>query len=146
MDAFYMLVIIGGIILLGFLLVGWILVRGRRNRVSPASNPPDQTTPAPQNNSAPAPKETTTAVPSHRLDEGEHIAAPFAEQIEDQLHTLLQQNPDLAHHQVDLGTAADGSLEIWVDGQGYSSINQLPDDRLQLLFQQAIERWEQRQS
>ena len=45
--------------------------------------------------------------------EGERLASPFAEQIEDVLEALLREHPELNHYHVDLGTAPDGGLEIW---------------------------------
>ena len=78
-------------------------------------------------------------------DPGEKIAAPFAEQIEDILRAHLSADPALAAMDVDLGTAPDGGLEIWVDGECYTDVSLLPDERLRQAFRQAIERWEQTQ-
>ncbi len=78
-------------------------------------------------------------------DAGGHVAAPFAEQIEDILRACLSADPALAAMDVDLGTAPDGGLEIWVDGECYTDINLLPDERLRRAIRQAVERWEQTQ-
>lgn len=78
-------------------------------------------------------------------DAGEHVAAPFAEQIEDILRAHLSADPALAAMDVDLGTAPDGGLEIWVDGERYTDVNLLPDERLRQAIRQAVERWEQTQ-
>lgn len=75
-------------------------------------------------------------------DEGEQEAAPFAEQVEDILHAMMQEVPELAGIQVDLGTAADDSLEIWVDGTVYSEVDAVPNEHLRELIHQAIARWE----
>lgn len=77
----------------------------------------------------------------HRA-EGEKLAAPFAEQIEDILRGLLQAHPELSHYDIDLGTSADAGLEIWVDGQKYNQIEDLPDDGLRQVFYEAIQKWE----
>ena len=42
---------------------------------------------------------------------------------------------------VDLGTAADGSLEISIDGVNYLQISDIPNEKLQVLFKEAIEAW-----
>ena len=74
-------------------------------------------------------------------DPGEELASPFAEQIEDILRARLQAHPELSHYDVDLGTAGDGSLEILVNGQKFSSVDDLPDDGLRQVFQEAIDSW-----
>lgn len=74
-------------------------------------------------------------------DPGEELASPFAEQIEDILHARLQAHPELSHYDVDLGTARDGGLQISVNGQKFSSVDDLPDDGLRQIFQEAIDSW-----
>ena len=76
-------------------------------------------------------------------DGGEKVAAPFAEQIEDILRARLKSDPALAVMDVDLGTAPDGGLEIWVNGKRYTDVNLLPDERLRQVFQAVIKEWEQ---
>lgn len=77
------------------------------------------------------------------FDPGEKIAAPFAEQIEDVLRALMDADPSLAAMDVDLGTSSDGGLEIWVEGQCYTDINLIPNERLRRVIHQAIEKWKQ---
>lgn len=84
-------------------------------------------------------REGMTATFDH--DRGERLAAPFAEQIEDILRARLDEDPSLKGFDVDLGTAPDGGLEIWINGQRYSGIEDLPDERLKQAFRQAVERW-----
>ena len=74
-------------------------------------------------------------------DAGERVSAPFAEQVEDIIHARLSADPALAAMEVDLGTAPDGGLEIWVDGVRYTDANLLPDERLRQVFRQAVEEW-----
>ncbi len=78
----------------------------------------------------------------YNYDEGERVAAPFAEQIEDILHAQLKADPAMAGLKVDLGTANDGSLEIWVDGQHYTEIADIPNEQLRQAFQEAIDQWQ----
>lgn len=75
-------------------------------------------------------------------DPGEEVAAPFAEQIEDIIHVLMKKNPDLASIDLDLGSAEDGSLEIWIDGELHTSVDEISDARIQEIFRSAIARWE----
>jgi hypothetical protein len=44
---------------------------------------------------------------------------------------------------VDFGTAADGSLEIWVDGTAYSVIQDIPDEPIRAAIHQAIAKYNQ---
>ena len=77
-------------------------------------------------------------------DEGEHVAAPFAEQIEDILHAKLKADPQLAALDVDLGTnEATGELEVWVDGTRYEQIADIPNPQLQAAIQEAVDKWNQ---
>jgi hypothetical protein len=74
-------------------------------------------------------------------DAGEKIAAPFAEQIEDILRAKLDSDP-FNKFKIDLGSGKDGSLEIWVNGKMYSSVNELPDEGLKAAFHEAVKKWE----
>ncbi len=74
-------------------------------------------------------------------DEGEKLAAPFTEQIEDIFRAKIEADPDLNHFQVDLGSAPDGTLEIWVNDRKYANVNDLPDDRLKRAFRESVEKW-----
>jgi hypothetical protein len=94
------------------------------------------------------PQETMTAtradnegVTLYDHDEGERLAAPFAEQIEDILRAKLDSDP-FNQFKIDLGTGKDGSLEIWVNGKMYASVDELPDERLRRAFREAVEKWE----
>ena len=74
-------------------------------------------------------------------DEGEKLAAPFTEQIEDIFRAKIEADPDLNHYQVDLGSAPDGTLEIWVNDQKYTNVNDLPDNKLKQAFRDAVTKW-----
>lgn len=81
-----------------------------------------------------------TALYGH--DAGEKLASPFAEQIEDILQAKIKGDAHLSQFEIDLGSDQKGSLEIWVDGNMYSDIDSLPDERLKQAFKEAIEIWE----
>ena len=83
------------------------------------------------------------AVTATQADD-ERLASPFAEQIEDIVRARLSADSALAAMDVDLGTAPDGGLEIWVDGARYTDISALPDERLRQVFRQAVEEWDTR--
>ena len=74
-------------------------------------------------------------------DEGEKLAAPFTEQIEDIFRAKIEADPDLNHYQVDLGSAPDGTLEIWVNDKKYTNVNDLPDNKLKQAFRDAVTKW-----
>jgi hypothetical protein len=111
------------------------------------SGSPDQkpewmrTTPPPE--TVTATQEDGEGIALYDYDRGERVAAPFAEQIEDILRARLRSDPALAGVDVDLGTAPDGGLEIWVNGERYTDANLLPDGRLRQILQEAIKSWEQ---
>jgi hypothetical protein len=148
MDVPGIIWIIGGVTLSAIVVIGALLIsRARKvNLTRPES--PDQkpewlrTDPPPETRAATQADGEGITLYDH--DAGERLAAPFAEQIEDVLHAELDADPALAAHAVDLGTAPDGSLEIWVDGQRYDSIEQLPDEELRRAFQRAVGKWQNR--
>jgi hypothetical protein len=79
-------------------------------------------------------------ITSFDYDAGEKLAAPFAEQIEDILRAKLESDP-FNKFNIDLGTAKDGSLDIWVNGKKYASVDELPDEGLKRAFQDAVAKW-----
>jgi hypothetical protein len=95
------------------------------------------------------PKETMAAsraddegVTLYDHDAGERLAAPFAEQIEDILRAKLDSDP-FNKFEIDFGSAKDGSLEIWVNGKMYPSVDELPDEGLKQAFREAVKKWEE---
>jgi len=74
-------------------------------------------------------------------EEGEKLAAPFTEQIEDIFRAKIEADPDLNHYQVDLGSAPDGTLEIWVNDKKNTNVNDLPDDKLKRVFRASVVKW-----
>lgn len=139
---------IGMVVLVGVALVAIILVFiflfRRTNTVNLTGNTEDK--PAWMRETPPA--ETLGAllregkkVTVFDYDEGEKLAAPFTEQIEDIFRAKIEANPDLNHFQVDLGSAPDGTLEIWVNDKKYANVNDLPDDRLKRAFRESVLKW-----
>lgn len=95
------------------------------------------------------PEETVKATRSegegvtlYNQDSGERIAAPFAEQIEDILRSKIENNPALKSFKVDFGTGRDGSLEIWVNGEKFDSVDALTDETLKQAIKDSIREWD----
>lgn len=97
------------------------------------------------------PKETVAAtmkdgegVTLYDHDEGEKLAAPFAEQIEDVLRAKAESDPYLKSFDIDFGTATDGGLEIWVNGEKYNGVASLPDEQLKKTLLAVVKEWNSR--
>ncbi|GAB1469749.1 hypothetical protein MASR2M66_06260 [Chloroflexota bacterium] len=97
------------------------------------------------------PEETVAAtaadgeeITSFDLDEGEELASPFAEQVEDVLRAKAASDPYLKNFDIDFGTAPDGGLEIWVNGVKYEGVASLPDEKLKQAFLEAVKDWNSR--
>lgn len=74
-------------------------------------------------------------------DEGEKVAAPFTEQIEDIFRARIEADPNIKHYQIDLGSASDGTLEFWVNDKKYTNVNDLPDNKLKQAFRDSVTKW-----
>lgn len=77
-------------------------------------------------------------------DEGEQVAAPFAEQIEDVLRAKAKSDPYLKSLDIDFGTGEDGGLTIWLNGVKYDGVASLPDERVKEALLQAVKDWNSR--
>ncbi len=126
-------------------MVGLLALRARRvnlTRTTTPDQPPAWLKTTPPAETLAATRTAGTGIGLYAQSPGEQIAAPFAEQIEDVLQAHLSADPALAAYQVDLGTASDGSLEIWVNGKSYSDINLISDEKLRQAIRAAIEKWQ----
>jgi len=137
------------VLLLGGLVIVTVFVlllslAGRSRRIGRASSGKADSTPTAVSSSAQAaaPRRTggVRTTPS-RERKREHLAAAFAEQIEDLLRAKLMSDPLLVARNVDLGTAADGSLEIIVDGKSYGDVSQVPDKSVREALFGAVGEW-----
>ena len=77
-------------------------------------------------------------------DEGERVASPFAEQIEDMLRKRLEAHPVLKDFKVDIGTGADYGFEFLVNDKKYASVDDLPNEELKQVFRETVKDWESR--
>jgi hypothetical protein len=138
------LVIVGGIaLLIAVLLFLPVLLKSRKvNLTETGSEKPEWMHAPPPAETQEALKEDDEGMAVYDHDAGEKLAAPFAEQIEDILRVKLEADPYLKQFKIDLGTAPDGGLEIWVNGKKFDGVESLPDERLKAAFREAVQHWE----
>jgi len=67
-------------------------------------------------------------------ERGERQASAAAEVLESIIQRRMAAEPALAGQRLDFGTAPDGSLEIWWNGQAYTGVDQVPDARVRDLI------------
>jgi len=72
------------------------------------------------------------------LETGERQASMISEQIEEMVKMDLAQYPDLSDVSLDFGTGEGGGLEIWLDGERYSEVSAVPDDRIRASIEKAV--------
>ena len=124
-------------------ILGYLVITAKKNSSESSSAEKYMRVPPPAETVA-ATKEDNEAVAFFDHDEGEKLAAPFAEQIEDILRAKIKADPALKKYEIDLATGANQSLEIWVDGKPYASVDDLPDERLKEAFRSAVEKWNEK--
>jgi len=139
---------ITSIVLVGFALVAIILVfvllfrrSNTVNLTGDTENKPDWMRETPPAETLGALLKEGKKVTVFDYDAGEKLAAPFTEQIEDIFRAKIEADPDLNHYQVDLGSAPDGTLEIWINDKKYTNVNDLPDNKLKQAFRDAVTKW-----
>jgi hypothetical protein len=141
------LILLGISILVIIGIMAWLVNRTRKFDLTPTSNEKPEwmrTTPPQETIAATTAKGQGVGLYDH--EEGEQLASPFAEQIEDILRAELARDPELAALKVDLGTDKDGGLEIWLDGESYSDLNTLPNERLREAVRRASQKWQKDRS
>ncbi len=74
-----------------------------------------------------------------RIDPDELPASLISEQIEEMVRAELAKHVDIAPASLDFATAADGSLEVWYDGQRYADPQQIDDERVRSAIVRAVE-------
>jgi len=70
---------------------------------------------------------------------GERQASAPAELLQAIVRREMASDPAFAGRSIDFGTAPDESLEVWLDGQLYAGVEQIPDVRLRELIARATE-------
>ena len=139
----YLIGAIALVIILGIVVM--LVLQSRRVNLTKPNSPEEK----PEWLKSTPPKETIAAtladgegITLYNHDEGERLAAPFAEQIEDILQALLKDDPQLSSLKVDLGTSDSGGLEFWVNGTKYEQIEDIPNKPLRDTILQAVKKWE----
>ena len=140
-----MTMIVGGIVVLISvgLLALMFMKSNQVNLTGRTDDKPEWMRTSPPQETLDATRAENEGVTIFDYDEGEKIAAPFAEQIEDILRAKLNSDP-FNKFDIDLGTGADGSLEFWVNGTKYESVKALPDEKLKKAFSEAVRKWNQK--
>ena len=73
-----------------------------------------------------------------KFDPDEFRASLISEQIEGMVKLRLQSYPDLSQVDLDFGTSMDDSLDIWVDGERYQAVEDIPDARIRKAITDAV--------
>jgi hypothetical protein len=73
----------------------------------------------------------------------EFQATPIAEMIEERVRQKVLDDPSLTDLDVDFGTGADGGLEIWVNSERYTSVDDVPDESLRDAIRAAVDEYNQ---
>lgn len=126
-----------GAIVIVILIIA-LIVRGRRVNLTGAGS-----TGKPAWRATTPPAESLAATKGAGIygqEAGERVAAPFAEQIEDIVRARIRADLTLADTKFDMGSAPDGSLEIWVDGALYKAVQDIPNPHLRIIVKEAIEK------
>jgi hypothetical protein len=104
-----------------FLFVVWVLiVRSRRSKGFKSGEALEQ-------------------IMDARLEKGERPAAIISEQIEEQVKEILEAQGKMLDREIDFASAADGSLEIWIDGIKYSEVSEIPDEDIRDALMKSVE-------
>jgi len=76
-------------------------------------------------------------LPQADAREGERLAAASSEAIEELANQALAK-AGVTGLRVDFGTAHDGSLEIWIGEDRYTSVDSIPDERVRRAVSEAV--------
>ncbi|HEX2993671.1 MAG TPA: hypothetical protein VHP14_02540 [Anaerolineales bacterium] len=135
------------IVVVVVMLVIWLLLLRSSRRVNLTRTPEGQ---KPEWMRSTPPAETTAATQAegegitlYNYDQGEKVAASFAEQIEDILRSQMGADPYLQSLKVDFGTGTDGGLEIIVGDKVYKAVEQITDVRLREAITKAVATYNQ---
>ncbi len=129
--------------LLVVVVIGWLFARTNKIKLTqtPKGQKPEWMQSMPPQDTVKATTASSQGIGVFGQEAGEQLAAPFAEQIEDIIHAALAADPKLKSYQVDFGTAADGGLEIHVNGQVYRAVKDIPVEPVRAVIEQAIAKY-----
>ncbi|MEO1441064.1 MAG: hypothetical protein AAFV33_11715 [Chloroflexota bacterium] len=98
-------------------------------------------TPSPRKPKRPAPSKATVTVATVE----EPAELDLAGQIDLFLQKRLQTNPELADRGLQVRGAADGTVQIYLDGQVYPGVGEVEDTKVRSYLQETIAEWQSRQ-
>jgi hypothetical protein len=78
-----------------------------------------------------------------RLDEGERVATIISEQIEEHVKEILEAEGKMLDKEVDFATGSDGSLQIWIDGEVFNEVDEIPYEEVREAVSKAVEKFNQ---
>lgn len=141
----FILVAGGVMVLTALILLAFVFMKSNQvNLLEKTDDKPEWMQSTPPEESVAAPLQDGEGVTLYDSDEGELLSTPFAEQIEDVLRAKTSSDPYLKSFDIDFGTAPDGGLEIWVNGEKYDGVANLPDERLKQTLLQVVKDWNSR--
>ncbi|MDF1500708.1 MAG: hypothetical protein P1P76_09585 [Anaerolineales bacterium] len=73
----------------------------------------------------------------------EFQATPIAEVIEERVRQKVTDDPSLSGLEVDFGMGVDGGLEIWVNAERYTRVEEVPNETLRAAIREAVEEYNQ---
>lgn len=140
------ILILGGVmILVALVLLAMVFMKSNQvDLTGKTDNQPEWMHNTPPEETVAAAMKDDEGITLYDHDEGEKVAAPFAEQIEDVLRAKAANDPYLKSLDIDFGTAADGGLEIWVNDMKYDGVTNLPDEKLKQTLLQIVKEWNNR--
>ena len=142
MSSVFIIFACGATILVAGALIFVLFVNAKKgDENSPLDEKPEYMRDLPPAETVAATKEDGEGITMFDHDQGEILAAPFAEQIEDILRAKIKADPSLQQYEIDFGTSTDQGMEIWVNGERYASVDEIPDERLKEALRSSIKKW-----
>ncbi len=90
------------------------------------------------------PGRTRFTIADATVEPYERPSSTVSEQIEEMVRRKLQQYPDLADIVLDFATAADGTIDIWVNRRQYDNVEDIPDERIRQAIGEAVQEFNAR--
>ncbi len=78
-----------------------------------------------------------------QIEKGEFSSSIISEQIEEKVKQILEEQGLSLGDELDFGTASDGSLQIWVSGQAYDELDEIPDSSVRDAVKKAVDEFNQ---
>ena len=78
-----------------------------------------------------------------QIEKGEFSSSIISEQIEEKVKQILEEQGLSLGDELDFGTASDGSLQIWVSGQAYDELEEIPDSSVRDAVKKAVDEFNQ---